>query len=177
MSIRLGTASPATKSTTKETLDVISQLCRRAASDSIDILVLPEALLGGYPRGSSFGCLVGDRSSEGREEFAQYFERAIDLGDTVGDGAGGGSKWVKRELGGSEHDEVRGDGTREILEQISRDTSILLVTGLVERAGGSLYCTVVYVCPKNGMIGKRRKVMPVRTCLKATQPRLREHLT
>lgn len=35
-----------------------------------------------------------------------------------------------------------------------------MVTGVVERAGGSLYCAVVYVCPREGVLGKRRKVMP-----------------
>lgn len=56
---------------------------------------------------------------------------------------------------------VRGDGTREELERIARDTGVFLVTGLVERSGGTLYCAVVYVCPKLGVLGKRRKVMPV----------------
>lgn len=55
----------------------------------------------------------------------------------------------------------RGDGTREELEKIARDTGVFLVVGVVERAGGSLYCAVVYVCPREGCVGKRRKVMPV----------------
>ncbi|KLU85619.1 nitrilase 2 [Magnaporthiopsis poae ATCC 64411] len=37
---------------------------------------------------------------------------------------------------------------------------VFLIVGCIERAGGSLYCAAVYVCPKLGMIGKRRKVMP-----------------
>jgi nitrilase len=120
---------------------------------------LPEAYIGGYPRGTAFGCVIGDRSAEGREEFAQYFEQSVDLGDTVGNGAGAGDKWVKRQSG--TQDEVRGDGTREELERIARDSGVFIVVGCIERAGGSLYCSVVYVCPKEGMIGKRRKVMPV----------------
>jgi nitrilase len=68
---------------------------------------------------------------------------------------------VKRLLG--EEDEVRGDGSREELERIARDTGVFIVVGCIEKAGGSLYCSVVYVCPKEGMLGKRRKVLPVRT--------------
>lgn len=158
--IRLGTASPASQSTTAETLSHISSIASRAAASQIDILLLPEAYIGGYPRGTAFGCVIGDRSAEGREEFAKYFDQSIDLGDTVGNGAGAGEKWVKRELGAK--DEVRGDGSREELERIANGTGVFIVVGCIERAGGSLYCSVVYIDPKEGMIGKRRKVMPVR---------------
>lgn len=158
--IRLGTASPGPRSSSSETIALIDTIAQRAASSKIDILLLPEAFIGGYPRGSSFGCAIGDRSAAGREEFACYFDNAIDLGDTVGPAGGGaGVKWVKRQLG--EEDEVRGDGSREELERIARDTGVFVVVGCIEKSGGSLYCSVVYVCPKEGMLGKRRKVLPV----------------
>lgn len=159
--IRLGTASPGTQKSTPATIALIDSIAKRAAEAKIDIILLPEAFIGGYPRGSSFGCAIGGRSEEGRDEFACYFDAAIDLGDTVGPGGGGaGIKWVKRQLGGDE-DQVRGDGSREELERIARDSGVFIVVGCIEKAGGSLYCSVVYVCPKEGIIGKRRKVLPV----------------
>jgi nitrilase len=183
-SIRLGTASPSTQDTTASTLELLASIAARAASHSIDILLLPEAFLGGYPRGTSFGCVIGERKPSGRDEYADYFDKAVDLGDVVGDGgAGAGEKWVRREFtsssssssssttadGGREEGGVktqqkrRGDGTREELERIARETGVFIVTGLIEKAGGSLYCAAVYVCPHLGIIGKRRKVMPVRS--------------
>ena len=168
--IRLATASSATRATTKETLAQLEQFARRAAAKKVDILLLPEAYIGGYPRGTHFGCLIGSRSQEGRDEYLRYFQHAVDLGDTVGDGAGAGDAWVNRELpsdapqgvdGETNVKNKRGDGTREELERIARETGVLIVTGLIEKTGGSLYCSVVYVCPKLGVIGKRRKVMPV----------------
>jgi hypothetical protein len=38
----------------------------------------------------------------------------------------------------------------------------MIVTGVVEReeGGGSLWCSVIWVCPERGVIGKRRKVSP-----------------
>ncbi|KAK4111056.1 carbon-nitrogen hydrolase [Canariomyces notabilis] len=168
--IRLGTASPGTRATTAQTLAELEQFARRAATKKIDLLLLPEAYLGGYPRGTHFGCVMGGRSPEGREEYLRYFQGAVDLGDTVGGGAGAGQAWIDRTLptdaipgSGDEQKQVakrRGDGSREELERIARETGVFLVTGLVEKAGGSLYCSVVYVCPKLGIIGKRRKVMP-----------------
>ncbi|KAI0424668.1 carbon-nitrogen hydrolase [Xylaria sp. FL1042] len=177
--IRLATASPATQSTRQETLAQLEKLARSAGNRNADFLLLPEAYFGGYPRGSDFGCKIGGRTEEGRDEFRRYFREAIDLGDVVGPaGAGGLGKWVKRELRADTGDEDegqnkdsgnegsakrRGDGTREELERIARETGVFVVVGLVERAGGSLYCAVVYVCPRRGMIGKRRKVMPTGT--------------
>ncbi|GAB1312846.1 hypothetical protein MFIFM68171_03056 [Madurella fahalii] len=170
--IRLGTASPGTRDTTDETLAQTEKLAARAAAKDIDILLLPEAYIGGYPRGTHFGCVIGGRSQEGREEYLRYFQSAVDLGDTVGDGAGAGQAWINRELptdalpGANDESRVpnrRGDGTREELERIARETGVFLVIGVIERAGGSLYCSVVYVCPNLGIIGKRRKVMPTGT--------------
>lgn len=54
----------------------------------------------------------------------------------------------------------RGDGTRERLERVARETGVLVVVGVLERSGGTLYSALVYVCPKKGTLGKRRKVMP-----------------
>lgn len=167
--VRLATSSPSTQSTTAATLAQLRQIARRAARDhAADILLLPEAYLGGYPRGSAFGCVIGGRSAEGRDEYLRYFEQAVDLGDVVGEGAGAGDDWVARRLeavnvggGDGASAPLRGDGTREELERIAAETGVFLVTGLIEKAGGSLYCAVVYVCPKKGVIGKRRKVMPV----------------
>ncbi|KAK4135726.1 carbon-nitrogen hydrolase [Trichocladium antarcticum] len=170
--IRLGTASPGTQGTTAATVAQLELFARRAAGKAIDILLLPEAYIGGYPRGTHFGCVIGSRTQEGREEYLRYFQSAVDLGDTVGDGAGAGQAWVNRELPSDaipqpdapkQDSNRRGGGTREELERIAQETGIFIVTGLVEKAGGSLYCSVVYVCPKRGIIGKRRKVMPTGT--------------
>ncbi|EAQ84107.1 hypothetical protein CHGG_10511 [Chaetomium globosum CBS 148.51] len=154
--VRLGTASPGTRPTTAETLTQLEHITRRAASKKIDILLLPEAYIGGYPRGTHFGCVIGARSEEGRNEYLRYFQSAVDLGDTVGDGAGAGAAWVNRELpsdsvpgldGGEDASNIsnkRGDGTREELERIARETKVFIVTGLIEKTGGSMYCSVVY---------------------------------
>ena len=83
------------------------------------------------------------------------------MGDTP---EGAGQAWVDRELE-KPRDGVRGDGTREELERIAKETGVFLVVGVVERCAGTLYCGVVYVCPKLGVVGKRRKVMPVSSCI------------
>ncbi|UKZ89680.1 uncharacterized protein TrAFT101_004724 [Trichoderma asperellum] len=165
MTIRVGTASPHTQATTKLTLAHLEGIARRAADRGVDILLLPEAFIGGYPRNTTFGAVVGSRSAEGRESFAQYFDKAVDLGDTVGEAsAGAGLRWVRRQLPGYEEGgKGRGDGTREELERIARETGVFIVVGCIEKAGGSLWCSVPYICPREGMVGKRRKVKPTGT--------------
>ncbi|RDL37973.1 Carbon-nitrogen hydrolase [Venustampulla echinocandica] len=154
--IRLAVAQAYTLSTTPETLSALEDTVKQARRQSIDLILFPEAYLGGYPRTATFGAAVGAREPHGREQFLHYFKDAVDFGDTP---EGSGKSWVERQLEAPKKG-VRGDGTRERLEKIAKETGVFIVTGCVERCGGTLYCAVVYVCPKSGILGKRRKVMP-----------------
>jgi nitrilase len=99
------------------------------------VVVMPEALLGGYPKGETFGTQLGYRLPEGREAFARYFENAIDVP-------------------GAETD---------ALAELATRTGASLVIGVIERASSSLFCTVLFFEPEAGLVAKHRKLMPTGT--------------
>jgi nitrilase len=103
-----------------------------AAAEGAQIVVFPEAFLGGYPKGMDFGARVGSRSPEGRHEFRRYFESAVDC------------------LGPETH----------ALAEAARTHGVYLVMGCVEREKSSLYCSVLFFSPDGKLMGRHRKVMP-----------------
>jgi nitrilase len=102
-----------------ETLEQILSYEGAILESGASLVVMPEALLGGYPKGEGFGTQLGYRLSEGREAFARYFANAID---------------------------VPGVET-EALEGLSARTGASLVLGVIERSGSTLYCTALYFEP------------------------------
>jgi nitrilase len=104
----------------------------KAAAAGAKLAVFPEAFLTGYPKGASFGTLLGSRSEQGRAEFARYLESAI---------------------------EVPGDATRR-LGAAARTHSLWLVVGIIERDGATLYCTALFFSPDGALVAKHRKLMP-----------------
>jgi nitrilase len=105
------------------------------AQSGAALVVMPEALLGGYPKGEAFGTRLGFRMPEGRAAFQRYFENAVDL----------------------EGPEIAA------LAGLSDRTGASLVVGVIERAGGALFCTAVFIEPQRGLVAKHRKLMPTGT--------------
>jgi nitrilase len=103
-----------------------------AAERGAQLAVFPEAFISAYPKGLDFGCRVGMRFPEGREDFRRYRESAI---------------------------EVPGPYT-DILAAAARENKIHLVIGVIEREGGTLYCTVLFFSPEGKLLGKHVKLMP-----------------
>jgi nitrilase len=116
----------------ERTLVKARALIAEAAGGGGRLILFPEAFVGGYPRGLDFGVRVGSRTPEGRELFRRYWEGCVD---------------------------VPGPAT-EILGEAAREAGAHVVIGVVERDGGTLYCTVLFFAPDGILLGKHRKLMP-----------------
>jgi len=114
------------------TLDRVDRRLREAAAQGADLVVFPEAFVGGYPKGADFGARVGMRSDRGREEFERYWNGAI---------------------------EVPGPVTQQ-LGELAGEHGVHLVIGVIERDRGTLYCAVLTYSPEGSLLARRRKVMP-----------------
>ena len=116
----------------ERTLAKAEGLVAEAAGRGAQIVVFPEAFVSGYPRGISFGTVIGNRTAEGRDHFRRYFDSALDVpGPDV-----------------------------ERLGAMAREHGVHLVMGVIERGGGTLYCSVLFFDPEGALMGKHRKLMP-----------------
>ena len=60
-------------------MDKLCRLAKEAAKQGAQLVVFPEAFVGGYPKGMDFGARVGTRLPEGRELFQRYWEGAVEI--------------------------------------------------------------------------------------------------
>ena len=118
----------------KATIEKMEKLVNEAAKNEAKLVLFPEVFISGYPRGLSFGAVVGSRSKEGRETWLRYWNSAIEVFSKESESIG----------------------------KIAKKHKVYLVTGVTERSriGGTLYCTTLYFNPQGQLIGKHRKVKP-----------------
>jgi nitrilase len=116
----------------ERTLQKAADLTLEAARRGAQLVLFPEAFIGGYPKGLDFGARVGSRTTAGREQFRVYYESAMQVPGPCCDQLG----------------------------SLAREHSVDLVIGIVERERGTLYCTVLFFAPDGRLRGKHRKLMP-----------------
>ena len=117
---------------TEACIDKAVRLIGEAAATGAKVIVFPEAFIAGYPKGLNYGLVVGARDPAGREEFRLYLDAAID---------------------------VPGPQTQRLGEAAAAHGSYVVI-GVIEREGGTCYCTVLFFAPDGTMLGKHRKLMP-----------------
>lgn len=118
------------------TVEKVRSLTSEAAAQGASLILFPEAFIPAYPRGLSFGTVVGSRSPEGRQTWQAYWANAV---------------------------EVPGSGTKA-LGTAAREAKAYLCIGVIERdnqfSRGTLYCTLLYFGPDGKLLGKHRKLKP-----------------
>jgi nitrilase len=114
------------------TLERVAELTARAAEGGAELVLFPEAFVSGYPHGLTFGAVFGQRLPAGHELYRRYWESSVDV-------AG---------------------GEAELLGEIAARHDVSLNLGVIEREGGTLYCTVLFFGRDGTLLGKHRKLQP-----------------
>ena len=118
------------------TLEKVARMTREAGQGGAELVLFPEAYVGGYPWGLAFGTAVGGRSPAGRRTWERYWQGAV---------------------------QVPGPETEQ-LGEAAQEAGVHLVVGVVERdstySGGTLFCTILYFGPDGTLLGKHRKLKP-----------------
>jgi nitrilase len=117
---------------TPRTLERMQAHCEAAQAQGVELAVFPEAYVGGYPKGLDFGARVGSRTPAGRNDFLRYWQAAI---------------------------EVPGPDTQRI-GGFAAQMRAHIVVGVIERDGGTLYCTALFFGPDGSLLNKHRKLTP-----------------
>jgi nitrilase len=115
---------------TPATIEKLGDLTADARNRGSRLVVFPEAFVGGYPKGHDFGAVIGSRSEEGRDWFQRYANSAITIPGPSLDAIAAAA------------------------------AGVYLVTGVIERERGTLYCSVIYLDPDGNLLGIHRKLMP-----------------
>jgi len=118
----------------EKTLEKTARLVTQAKEEGARLILFPEAFVSAYPRGLSFGTVVGSRQPEGRKLWQRYWESSIAAGDAACDRLG----------------------------EMAKGANAFLVIGVNEKdnTSGTLFCSMFYFGPKGEFLGKHRKIKP-----------------
>ncbi len=119
------------------TIDKAVNLIEQAKEQKADVIVFPEVFVPCYPRGFSYGYIVGSRTIEGREDWKVYYDNSMIVPSADTDRLAAAAKSAQAYVG----------------------------IGITERDAHNctLYCTFLIFGPDGSIVGKHRKMKPTGT--------------
>ena len=120
-----------------ETIKKAVEFIKEAGEKGANLVVFPESFVPAYPRGFSYGFVVGSRTMEGREDWKRYYDNSVIVPSVDTD----------------------------VLGEAARDAEVYLTIGITERDAYNctLYCTSLFFGPSGKLLGKHRKLKPTGT--------------
>jgi nitrilase len=114
------------------TLEAVKNHCLDLKQSAVDLVVFPEAFLGGYPKGDDFSVKMGYRIPQSRDSYLAYWQASIQIGD---------------------------DATA-FLASLAKQCQFYLMMGCIEKHHGTLYCSTLLFSPDGELIHHHRKLIP-----------------
>ena len=120
-------------STVQKTIEAIDEAARHGA----ELVVFPESFIPAYPRGLSFGYVVGSRSMEGRYDWKRYYDNSM----------------------------IVPSPDTDLIGSAAAKAHVYVSIGVTERdaTSATLYCTNLFFGLDGTLLGKHRKLKPTGT--------------
>lgn len=115
-----------------KSLAKVAHFTAEAAKAGADLVVFPEGFLSAYPWRYAFDATIGAREPRGRQWFAKYYNAAVAIPS-------------------SDFDH---------LARTARENHVFLSLGIIEKEGGTLYCTAILIDRDGSLLYRHRKLIP-----------------
>ncbi|KAI8626865.1 carbon-nitrogen hydrolase [Xylariaceae sp. FL1651] len=115
-----------------KSLEKLTRLTAEAAAGGAELVVFPEAFLSAYPWRYAFDATIGAREPRGRQWYRRYHDSAVAVPSPEAD----------------------------VIADAARAHNIYLQVGIIEKDGGTLYCTALLVGRDGSILLKHRKLIP-----------------
>ena len=117
---------------TEATIEAFGDWLSQAKAAGSELVVFPEAYIGGYPKGVDFGTRVGSRTEAGRDLFRMYADNAVEL-----------------------------ESARfTALSDLVAANDMTCIVGAIEKRGGTLHCSTFGFERDGSLLGVHRKLVP-----------------
>ncbi|KAH8162988.1 hypothetical protein CIB48_g5258 [Xylaria polymorpha] len=116
----------------EKSLEKLTRLAAQAAKGGAELIVFPEAFLSAYPWRYAFDATIGAREPRGREWYRRYYDSAVAIPSAAVDS----------------------------IAEVARTHNVYLQVGIIEKEGGTLYCTALLFGRDGTILLKHRKLVP-----------------
>lgn len=116
------------------TIAKIVDLISKAANQNAQLIVFPESFIPAYPRGFSYGFVVGSRTMDGRQDWKRYYDNSV----------------------------IVPSSDTEQIASAARAANAYVSIGITERDAMTctLYCTNLIFGPDGNLLSRHRKLKP-----------------
>ncbi|KAI1824934.1 carbon-nitrogen hydrolase [Xylaria intraflava] len=139
----------------KKSLEKLTRLTAEAAQGGAELIVFPEAFLSAYPWRYAFDATLLPETQEPRTKTNKSNETELTNDASAGEPTG--REWYRKYYDSSiaiPSPEI------DVIAEAARTHQVYLEVGVIEKEGGTLYCTALLLGKDGSILLKHRKLIP-----------------